>query len=169
MEPENKQNKPKPAILFAHAAFHRPSHYERVLGALRDDMGFTVVAPALPTTASEDPGQDPRGLGRADDTAALNGALEPLLAAGREVVVVAHDFGALPASHCVEGESVAERAECGLRGGVARYVNVCGLSYAERGRDIIGKMEDFPLQEYHQVDVSSCSCLFIPAFIICQT
>lgn len=137
----------KPVILLVHAAFHRPAHYEPVLGALRD-RGFAVVAPELPTT-----GEDP-SLTYTDDIAVINSAMEPLFDEGREVVIVAHDFGALPASHCIEGESVTERAECGLKGGIRHYINVCGLSYSERGKDIIGKNEDFPLQEYHRVDVS---------------
>lgn len=139
----------KPVILLVHAAFHRPIHYESVLSTLRD-RGFTVVAPELPTT-----GDDP-SLTYADDIAVLERVLQPLFERGREVVMVAHDFGALPASHCIEGESVAERRECGLAGGIRHYVNVCGLSYSERGRDIVGKRNEFPLQEYHDVDVSIC-------------
>lgn len=137
----------KPVILLVHAAFHRPVHYESVLSTLRD-RGFTVVAPELPTT-----GVDPN-LTYTDDTAVIDRVLGPLFDQGREVVIVAHDFGALPASHCIEGESVAERLECGLKGGIRHYVNVCGLSYSERGRDIIGKQDDCPLQEYHDVEVS---------------
>lgn len=137
----------KPLILFVHAAFHRPIHYNAVLNSLRD-KNFTVIAPELPST-----GTDPT-LTYADDVDVLNSALEPLLDRGKEVVVVAHDFGALAASHCIEGESVSERAECGLGGGIRHYINVCGLSYPEMGRNIVGKREDFPLPDYYHVEVS---------------
>lgn len=137
----------KPLILFVHAAFHRPIHYNAVLNSLRD-KNFTVIAPELPST-----GADPT-LTYADDVDVLNSALEPLLDQGKEVVVVAHDFGALAASHCIEGESVSERAECGLGGGIRHYINVCGLSYPEMGRNIVGKREDFPLPDYYHVEVS---------------
>lgn len=137
----------KPTILLVHDAFHPPTLYEPFLAPLRA-LGFPVVAPALPTT-----GLDP-SLTHADDLEVLNAELEPLFADGREVIVVAHSFGALPASHCVEGESVVERAECGLTGGIRHYVNVCGLAYPERGRNVMGKEEGFPLQCYHHTEVS---------------
>ncbi|ROW15836.1 hypothetical protein VPNG_02471 [Cytospora leucostoma] len=132
----------KPVILLAHEAFYRPVHYEAVLSALRD-RGFTAVAPALPTT-----GTDPR-LTYEDDVAVLEGVLRPLLDEGKDVIVVAHGFGSLPASQCIEGESLAERAECGLKGGIKHYVNVCGLAYPRRGKSVMGEDDDFPLQEYN--------------------
>lgn len=137
----------KPVILLVHEAFHRPVHYESVSGALRD-RGFTVVVPALATTGTR------AGLTYEDDVAAIEEVLAPLLNEGREVVIVAHSFGALPASQCTEGESVAERAECGLKGGVKHYINVCGLAYPKRGKNITGGDEEFPLQHYHIVKVS---------------
>lgn len=137
----------KPVILLVHGAFHQPHHYEPVLGALRD-KGFTVVAPILPTTGIV-PDFDFE-----DDVEAINKLLVPLLDAGKEVVIVAHCFGTLPASHCVEGESVAERKECGMAGGIKAYINVCGLSYAERGLPIIAKPGGFPMRDYYHVEVS---------------
>ncbi|KUI71526.1 Putative methylesterase 6 [Cytospora mali] len=134
----------KPVILLVHEAFHRPVHYEEVLSALRA-KGFAVAAPELPTT-----GTDPR-LTYEDDVAAVGAVLEPLLNEGREVVIVAHSFGSLPASHCIEGESVAERAECGLKGGIKHYINVCGLAYPRRGRNIVGAEDECPLQDYHLI------------------
>lgn len=137
----------KPVILLVHGAFQQPVHYESVLNPLRD-MGFTIVAPTLPTT-----GLDP-ALDYTDDVEVINSVLQPLLDAGREVIILAHSFGTLPASHCVEGESVKERQECGFKGGIIHYINVCGFSYPERGRSIMGKSENFPLQEYYHVEVS---------------
>lgn len=137
----------KPVVLLVHGAFQQPAHYESVLSPLRD-KGFTVVAPKLPTT-----GADP-SLDYTDDLDVINQVLEPLLDAGREVIILAHSFGTLPASHCIEGESVAERHDCGFKGGIIHYINVCGFSYPERGRNIMGKHESFPLQDYYDVEVS---------------
>lgn len=140
------QPKPKPAIVLVHDAFHQPHHYEATLRPLRE-RGFTVAAPALPTTGARP------GTAYQDDVAVLmHEALQPLLDQGRDVVLVAHGFGALPASQCVEGEAVAERADCGLAGGVCHYVNVCGLAYPHKGRSILGTESDFPLQPYHRDD-----------------
>lgn len=132
----------KPVILLVHDAFHRPEHYEAVLGPLRD-KGYTVVAPSLPTT-----GENP-GTTFIDDMAVINQDLQPLLDQGKEVIIAAHGFGTLPASQCVEGESVAERTDCGLEGGIRHYINVCGLAYPYKGRSILGTESDFPIQEYH--------------------
>lgn len=112
------------------------------------EKGFTVVAPQLPTT-----GTDPQ-VDYTDDVEVINRALEPLLEAGKEVVIIAHSFGTLSASHCIEGESVAERKECGMAGGIKSYINVCGFAYPERGRNIIGKHDGFPMQEYYHAVVS---------------
>lgn len=137
----------KPVVLLVHGPFQQPDHYETVLGPLRD-KGFTIVAPALPTT-----GRVP-ALDYKDDVEVINRALEPFLDAGREIIVVAHGFGSLPASHSVEGESVAERKECGMSGGIKAYINVCGYSYPTRGRNIMGKHEGFPMPHYFHIEVS---------------
>ncbi|KAL1852436.1 hypothetical protein Daus18300_012195 [Diaporthe australafricana] len=134
----------KPVILLVHGAFYQPIHYNEVLGKLRE-KGFAVAAPALPTT-----GTNP-DLTYEDDVEVINKTLLKFLDDGKEVIVVAHSTGALPASHCIEGESVAERAECGLKGGIRHYINVCGLAYPRRGKCFLGKEDDSPLQEYHFV------------------
>ncbi|KAK7728783.1 hypothetical protein SLS63_006391 [Diaporthe eres] len=87
-----------------------------------------------------------------DDVEVINETLQPILDAGREVIMVAHSSGTLPASHCIEGESVAERAECGLKGGIQHYINVCGLAYPRRGKNFLGRGGDTPLQEFHNVE-----------------
>lgn len=138
----------KPVILLIHGAFYQPVHYREVLDELRD-KGFTVEAPALPTT-----GMDPE-LTYVDDVEVINETLHPFLDAGKEVIVVAHSSGTLPASHCIEGESVAERAECGLKGGIRHYINVCGLAYPRRGKNFLGNGDDSPLQDFHYVEVWS--------------
>ncbi|KAJ0115102.1 methylesterase 6 [Diaporthe amygdali] len=135
----------KPVILLVHGAFYQPVHYEEVLQNLTE-KGYTVAAPALPTT-----GTNP-DLTYADDVEVINDTLHSFLDDGREVIVVAHSSGALPASHCIEGESVAERAECGLKGGIRHYINVCGLAYPRRERNFLGNDDESPLQEYHQVE-----------------
>lgn len=138
----------KPVILLVHGAFYQPVHYQEVADKLREG-GFTVEIPALPTT-----GTNP-GLTYADDVDVINKTLHPFLDDGREVVIVAHSSGALPASHCVEGESVAERAECGLKGGIRHYINICGLAYPRPGKNFLGNEYDSPLQEFHDVEVRS--------------
>lgn len=144
----------EPVIMLVHEAFHLPIHYEAVLEPLRH-KGYTVVAPRLPTT-----GQDPNAT-YTDDMALINETLHPLLDEGKEVVMIAHGFGTLPASQCIEGESVKERAECGLTGGIRHYINVCGFSYPREGRNILGRDDEFPLQEYHDVKVSTTPSLLI--------
>lgn len=136
----------KPVIILIHGAFYQPIHYQDVADKLRQ-KGFTVEVPTLPTT-----GTNP-DLTYADDVKTINETLQPFLDSGREVIMVAHSSGTLPASHCTEGESVAERAECGLKGGIQHYINVCGLAYPRRGKNFLGNEYDSPLQEFHFVEV----------------
>lgn len=151
----------KPAILLVHDAFYRPEHYDAVLDPLRD-KGYKVVAPSLPTT-----GETP-GTTYTDDVDVINQDLQPLLDQGKEVIIVAHGFGTLPASQCVEGESIAERVDCGFGGGVRHYINVCGLAYPYKGRSILGTESDFPIQEYHHEEDGLIHLLDTAKPILCS-
>jgi len=57
----------------------------------------------------------------------------PLLDDGKEVVVVGHSYGGLPAYLCTEGQSIAERTAAGKKGGVRSVVFLCAFAIPEKG------------------------------------
>jgi len=103
-------NKTKPTILLSHGAWHPPHLYQPLKDALAK-RGYTLVMPALPSM-----GKDARGVGWDVDTKALLDAAEPLFAEGKEVVLVAHSYGGIPATVATRGNGVAERKGYGLGG-----------------------------------------------------
>lgn len=59
-----------------------------------------------------------RGKAYLNDVAITHGAIEEPLAAGKEVILVCHSYGGIPASAAAEGYQVHERREHGLPGGI---------------------------------------------------
>ncbi len=77
----------KPVIVIVHGAFHPPIYYRKFIEPLRAE-GYTVLAPALPTTGLDD---SVAGTTYVDDVRRIYESLLPLLDdGGREAVIVAH-------------------------------------------------------------------------------
>lgn len=114
----------KPVICIVHGAWHRPFHYINLINPLRSKE-YTVVAPALPTTGLQET------IGKstvADCAAVIRTSIKDHLDAGREIVMVSHSFGGLPATDSVVGETVNERREKGLAGGVKAVVYIAAFA-----------------------------------------
>ncbi|KAI0168174.1 Alpha/Beta hydrolase protein [Pestalotiopsis sp. NC0098] len=77
----------KPVVLFIHGAYHPPSCYTRLIQKL-ETAGLEVVTPRLASL-----GEGVVGKTLDDDVAAVQTAAEALLAAGKEIVLVAHSYG----------------------------------------------------------------------------
>lgn len=77
----------KPIIVIAHGAFHPPIYYRKFIEPLRA-QGYTVLAPALPTTGLDDSVADTTYV---DDVRRIHESLLPLFNKdGREAVIVGH-------------------------------------------------------------------------------
>ena len=76
----------KPVIVIVHGAFHPPVYYRKLIEPLRAS-GYTVLAPAMPTTGLDD---SVAGTTYRDDVRRIYESLLPLLDEGREAVVVGH-------------------------------------------------------------------------------
>jgi len=93
---------PKPTILFVHGAWNAPEQYAKLTGPLRE-AGYEVLAPRLLSLGDQAAGKTWK-----DDAAMLREVVRPLFAEGREVVVVAHSYGGVPATHAIEGLEATE-------------------------------------------------------------
>ncbi|KAM5344347.1 hypothetical protein ACJ41O_012884 [Fusarium nematophilum] len=145
----------KLVIVIVPGGFCSPEVYAQVASILRQD-GFTVIIPTLRVCRnlpSKDPAtpefKDLAGKSLLDDVQQIHTELVPWLDQGREAVVLGHSYGSLPALLSLQGQTVEERAEKGLSGGIKAYVAVAGFAYAVRGRNVLGSTEDAPLMPYH--------------------
>ena len=76
----------KPVIVIVHGAFHPPIYYRKFIEPLRA-KGYTVLAPAMPTTGLDD---SVAGTTYKDDVRRIYETLLPFLDEGREAVIVGH-------------------------------------------------------------------------------
>ncbi|KAK6853293.1 hypothetical protein PG995_010105 [Apiospora arundinis] len=124
-----------PVIVIIHGAFHPPVFYQPLVSALRaPPHSYTVLAPPLPTTGSDD---SVAGKTYVDDVQTIHAALLPLLDAGREAVLVCHSHGGVAGSAAAENQTVTDRAARGLLGGVKAVVYISAFAFPERGMSIM--------------------------------
>ena len=60
--------------------------------------------------------------GALEDRQPINFLLIPYLDEGHEAIIVSHSYDNLPATLCVEGQTVLDRDAKGLKGGVTEYL-----------------------------------------------
>ncbi|KUJ12829.1 uncharacterized protein LY89DRAFT_538476, partial [Mollisia scopiformis] len=101
-----------PTILLIHGACHDPSIWSLIIPKL-EPLSYHYATVQLPTS-------NPKSLSLTpyDDVTAIHKIMIPLLEEGKEVVVVAHSYGACPGLASIEGNSIAERKDKGMEGGV---------------------------------------------------
>lgn len=118
----------KPTILLIHGAIHDTSIWDLVIPKF-EALEYPVSAVHLPTSNPTS-----KDLSISDDVAAIHKLMLPLLDQGKEVVVVAHSYGSVPGLMSIEGNSVIEREEKGLTGGVKSVIFISSLLITEKGK-----------------------------------
>lgn len=109
-----------PAIVLVHGAWHTPYHYATLLTRFAD-ADFSTHCPQLPSSSGW------AGATLADDVAVVRRTIEPLIAAGQQLVLIAHSYGGMVTSNASRGFSVRERQAQGLDGGIAHIVYLCSF------------------------------------------
>ncbi|KAH8881876.1 alpha/beta-hydrolase [Thozetella sp. PMI_491] len=120
----------KPVVVIVHGAWHRPLHYLTLVLQLQA-AGYTTVVPELPFAGW---GPDVVKSTTDDSIEAVKAALKPFLDMGKEVIVVGHSFGGIPAAQAVAGETVEDRKARGEAGGVKAIVFLA--AYANPAADM---------------------------------
>ena len=126
----------KPVVVLVHGTWHRPIHFLPFILRLRKE-GFTVVAPANASAGWDDSTAEKT---LKDDAAVIKAATQPYLDAGRELIFVCHSYGSLPATDCIVGNSVEERKEKGLPGGVKAIVSIAAVVPLKAGQGIMDQI-----------------------------
>jgi alpha-beta hydrolase superfamily lysophospholipase len=139
----------KPVIVIVPGSYHRPVHYRKIADPLRA-QGYEVLSFDLAVCGDA---VDPE-LSFFDDAAVIKEHLFPLLEKGKKAVIVSHSYGSLPVSALVDGQTIAERTEKGLKGGIAAVINIAGFVFPARGKSIMGNDQNPPPPPYQIWKVS---------------
>lgn len=139
----------KPVLVIVPGAYHRPVHYRKVIDPLRT-QGYEVLSFDL-AVCGEEVGTE---LSFFDDAALIKAHLLPLLDEGKKAVVISHSYGSLPVTALVDGQTVSERTEKGLNGGIAAVINIAGFVFPVRGKSVLGNEQNPPPPPYQIRKVS---------------
>ncbi|KAJ4175459.1 hypothetical protein NW755_014896, partial [Fusarium falciforme] len=121
---------PYPVIVLVHGAWHHPSHYKLLVEAFHNEGFHDVVTPRNVTSGSP---EQIVGKTHLDDVQVIREAINPYLDAGRDLILVAHSYGGLPAVSSLEGYTIQERAESGLEGGIKGLASVAAFFLPQKG------------------------------------
>lgn len=131
------------ALVIVPGSFSPPHFYDAVRDAVQKH-GIDTFVVKTPSVGRRDP-EPPATL--ADDAAAVQAVTRKLAAKGRDVVLMAHSYGGLPATQSLEGTAKHD----GMSGGVIKIVYVSAL-VAQVGVSCIQFMGQLP--EFLTVNVS---------------
>ncbi len=125
----------KPTFVFVPGNFLPPSYYANI-AKLLETSGFPTRLVTLPSTGSKSPltSNEP-------DVAAVRQVLEELSDSGKQIIVVAHSYGSIPACEAIKDLEYEPRSKLGKSGGVVRLVLIAAwlLQGGESPPDIIGR------------------------------
>ncbi|KXJ88429.1 Alpha/beta hydrolase fold-1 [Microdochium bolleyi] len=134
----------KPIVVLVHGACHTPGHFDLLLRALRAD--YQIIVPALPSV-----GWDDRVSGKSwtDDVALLHSLIDPHLDKGRQAIILGHSYGGVVVTHYAVGQSVAERAARGQKGGVVAvfYLAAIALPAGKAVSDVTAESTALKVQD----------------------
>ena len=125
----------KPTFVFVPGNFLPPTYYAEIAKTL-ETLAFETHLVTLPSTGSKSPlpSNEP-------DVVAVRQVLAELSDAEKEIIVVAHSYGSIPACEAIKDLGYGQRRKLGKAGGVVRLVLIAAwlLREGESPPDIIGR------------------------------
>ncbi|KAI0908724.1 Alpha/beta hydrolase fold-1 [Ustulina deusta] len=110
----------KPYFLLATGSFVPAPFYDDLVDRMRAH-GYDMKALQLPTVGlAPGQGRDTPPATMYDDAALIAKEVESLADTGREIILVGHSYGGMPATESTKGLSVQERQKEGKKGGIVR-------------------------------------------------
>ncbi|EXJ56910.1 hypothetical protein A1O7_07254 [Cladophialophora yegresii CBS 114405] len=129
----------KPSILLIPGSFALPEFYEPVFELVRA-KGYDIRGLHKPTVGlsarQPRPGAPPTMY---DDAAYIAGEAEKLADEGKDVILVPHSYGGVPASQSTKGLSKKERQEAGKPGGIVSiaYLTCLTPALGQTAKDVL--------------------------------
>lgn len=142
---------PKPTVVIVPGAWQLPTGYAPFADLLRQS-GFGAEVVDKPSTG----GTELPLAGLPEDIAAVRGVVQPLVDAGKEVVLLTHSAGGVSGSGAVKGLDVRARKQAGLPGGVTRVVYMAAFMIA-KGTSMLDLLGGEPLP-WMDDQVGPCPC-----------
>jgi len=109
----------KPSILIIPGASATPEFCDSVTKAVAA-QGYEIRALRLPTVALTPGPQTATPKSMYDDAAFIASTVEKLADEGKDVILMAHSYGGIPATESVKGLGKEERQKEGKKGGIVR-------------------------------------------------
>ncbi|KAI0399120.1 Alpha/beta hydrolase fold-1 [Xylaria palmicola] len=110
----------KPYFVLVTGSFAPAVLYDDLVARIKAH-GYDMKALHLPTVGlAPGQGRDTPPATMYDDAAFIAKEVEALADAGREIILIAHSYGGIPATESTKGLSVAERQKQGKKGGIVR-------------------------------------------------
>ena len=109
-------SRPKPTVVWVPGLLHTPEHFKLIISALAK-VSIPSLAISLPNIGAGAATAAPY-----DDLKTIRTKLEELVDEGKEVLLISHSYGGMPACQAVRGIEKSQRVKCGQPGGVIRVV-----------------------------------------------
>ena len=117
---DSSSNMAKPSILFFPGSFVLVSVYQPIFDAV-SAAGYEITGIHPPSIGpGSRQGRDGPAPSMHDDAAVVAAKVEKLADQGKDVILIAHSYGGVPASQSTKGLSKQERSAQGKPGGVVR-------------------------------------------------
>lgn len=143
----------KPDFLLVPGAWHGPEAFQPTT-TLLEKAGYIVHGVSLPSV-----GASPQVQSFNPDVEAVRTALEKLLSAGKDVVIIMHSYGGVVGSEALaEYVKTLEKGQKDGHGKVKQIVFVCAFVLPEGG-SLMGALQFKPLP-WWILDVRFCTGLF---------
>lgn len=152
----------KPAILLVTGSFALPELYDGLANAV-EAKGIEISIPHLPSVGLKTGPREGTLPSMSDDAALISREIERLADEGKDVIVLCHSYGGVPATESVKGLTKEERSMQGKKGGVVRLAYMTAMAPAV-GVSATGVMPPVPEERKQamKVDVSRSSSAFAP-------
>ena len=112
---------PKPEIVFVPGAFHTEAHFQPISKALQQ-LSYPTRTLALPSIGPK------AGIATLDDDIkAIRSTLLRLVEDDKEILLIPHAYGAVPACQAVAGLERSQRIEEEKKGGVVQIIFMAGV------------------------------------------
>ncbi|KAI1384589.1 alpha/beta-hydrolase [Hypoxylon trugodes] len=112
---------PKPTIVLVTGSFAPPGFYDNILEIITQ-RGYEIKALQLTTVAPKAGPRKGPAATMYDDAALIAKEIEALADEGKDVILLSHSYGGIPASQSTKGLTKKERQEQGKKGGVVRFL-----------------------------------------------
>ncbi|XXG96608.1 RNA helicase [Hypoxylon texense] len=140
---------PKPTILFIPGSFTPPEFYDNVINAVAA-KGYEIKALHYPSIGLKTGPREGEPPTMYDDATFIATEVASLADEGKDVMLVAHSYGGMPATESTKGMTRNERQKQGKPGGIVRfaYMTVLLPTIGCSAKDTLAELPDENRIEY---------------------